>query len=79
MLLQAIKLTKENLPTIVDTIGANPESLKLLTSMRDKYVLFDPEATGTERNWSVVDASKMRKHFTFAEPEANRFIEVTAN
>lgn len=75
MSLQAIKLTKENLPTIARTLAINPEALSLLASYRDRYVLFETHALGrdTYRIWSE---THFHREFKFVEPEANRFIDI---
>ena len=74
-MLTALKLTKENLPTIGAETGVNPESLKLLAQSRDKYVLFETEALGNDkaRVWSEVE---FRREFKFAEPESNKFTPI---
>ncbi len=77
MSLQALKLTKENLPTIAQTIGVNPETLTLLAANRDRYVLFETHTIGSDRNWSLIGEGRFRSDFVFNEPETNRFIDVT--
>lgn len=76
MPLQALKLTKENLPIIADTIGVNPESLKLLAANRDKYVMFETWTIDKQNNWSMMNEITFNRNFDFATPESNRFIDV---
>ena len=74
-MLTALKLTKENLPTIGAATGVNPESLKLLAQNRDKYVLFETEALGSDnhRIWPEIE---FHREFKFAEPESYQFVPV---
>jgi hypothetical protein len=76
MSLQALKLTKENLPTIARTIGVNPETLTLLAANRDRYVLFETWTIGNDRTWSLIGETRFKSDFEFVEPESNRFIDV---
>jgi hypothetical protein len=79
MSLQALKLTKENLTTIAETIGANPESLKMLAAQRDKYIMFETMTVVNDRNWTMIGDVQFRQNFVFTEPETNRFIDVISS
>ena len=76
MPLQALKLTKENLPIIAETIGVNPESLKLLAANRDKYVMFENWTPDGKHAWTTMNEITFHRNFEFATPENNRFIDV---
>lgn len=75
MSLKALKLTKENLPTIARTIGINPEALSLLAATRDRYILWEPETLGS-RHWSMISEVIFHNSLVFKEPESNQFIDV---
>jgi hypothetical protein len=74
-MLTALKLTKENLPTIGEVTGVNPESLKLLAQTRDKYVLFETHTLGND-NHRIWPETMFRREFKFTEPESNKFVPI---
>lgn len=79
MSLQALKLTKENLPTIASTTGVNPESISHMAAFRDRYVLFETQTLGFGPNWRIWTETQFHRKLQFTEPETNRFIDVVTH
>ena len=75
MTLQAMKLTKENLPTLASTASVKAEQYYVLALTRDHYALFETQTLGNDRI-RLLRESVFRENFEFVEPETNRFVDV---